>query len=70
MGITTTRTVRFTPEELRDIESFIKKNSFLDFSTLTRLAIAEYIRHPTLQISPIDPKRIKTKNARSGDSHV
>ena len=70
MGITTTRTVRFPPEELQDIETFLKKNKFLDFSTLSRLAIAEFIRNPKLEINPIVERNQKTKTLRLGDANV
>jgi len=67
---TKTRTVRLTTEELSDIENFLKKNQFLDFSTLTRLAVAQFIRNPILPVSPLEPKKFKTKVVRQRIAHV
>jgi hypothetical protein len=67
---TTTRTVRFTKEEIRDIESFLKQNPFFDFSALTRLAVAEYIRNPKLQVTPINLPQTKKKIIKQENSHV
>jgi hypothetical protein len=42
------KTVRFKEEEMERIESFLKENPALDFSTLIRLAVAKFITAPTL----------------------
>ncbi len=47
------RTVRFEKSELDKIDQFLKKNSFLDFSALTRLAINNFIENPTAQFRPL-----------------
>lgn len=47
------RTVRFNELELKRIEEFLKVNTFLDFSTLTRMALNEFIQNPTVQIKAI-----------------
>jgi len=47
------RTVRFKETDLELIEEFLKKNPFFDFSSLTRLAVLEFIKKPTLQITPV-----------------
>jgi oligoribonuclease (3'-5' exoribonuclease) len=69
MGNTTTRTVRFTAKEIEEIEVFLHENPFFDFSTLTRLAVAEFIRHPKLQVKAIKENPKKSKG-RQGDVHV
>lgn len=54
--ITTPRTVRFAQNELHEIEAFLRQNQFLDFSNLTRLAIAAFIRNPQIKIHPMEGK--------------
>jgi hypothetical protein len=49
----TVRTVRFDKNELGKIEEFLMRNPFLDFSSLTRMAINQFIKKPTVQIQPI-----------------
>ena len=51
----TIRTVRFRPEELRLIDKFLDQNEFLDFSTLARMAITEFVKNPSIQITAIKP---------------
>jgi len=50
------RTVRFRADEIRLIEEFLNSNPFFDFSTLTRLALREFIKNPSVQIKPIGTK--------------
>lgn len=50
---TNVRTVRFDDTQMKRIEEFLSRNSFLDFSSLTRLAIEQFIEKPTVQIKPI-----------------
>lgn len=50
------RTVRFGEKEAQRIEAFLRKNPFLDFSTLTRLAIARFIENPKLDLRPVPPQ--------------
>ena len=47
------RGVRFTEKEEALIEEFLKINPFLDFSTLAKLAILEFVRNPQLKILPV-----------------
>jgi hypothetical protein len=47
------RTVRFEKIEIEKIEAFLRKNSFLDFSSLARLAISRFVEHPNIQIRPL-----------------
>lgn len=51
------RTVRFDQKQLKRIEEFLRRNPFLDFSSLTRLAIDQFIEKPTVQIKPITRSR-------------
>jgi len=47
------RTVRFDDEQIKRIEEFLSRNPFLDFSSLTRMAIDQFVEKPTVQIKPI-----------------
>ena len=55
------RTVRFDKTEITKIEQFLRKNSFLDFSSLTRLALNHFIENPTAQIRPLNEKRSRSQ---------
>ncbi|MEQ1666662.1 MAG: hypothetical protein ABL927_14955 [Bdellovibrionales bacterium] len=55
-----TRAIRFSKTEETQIEEFLSKNSFFDFSSLARVAILGFIKKPTVSIQPI-----KTKQAPS-----
>ncbi len=52
-----TRTVRFEKLEADLIDRFLDENPFLDFSTVARLAISQFIQKPTLPIKAIPHKR-------------
>ncbi len=60
-----TKAVRFTQEEEKDIQVFLQENSFLDFSTLARLAIKKFIENPELEFKPIKPKS-KNQEQKNG----
>lgn len=60
---TVSRTVRFKTEELKLIDEFLKSNAFFDFSTLTRIALMEFIKNPSVQIKPVGAK-VGTPRAR------
>ncbi|MGE3759558.1 MAG: hypothetical protein AB7H97_17465 [Pseudobdellovibrionaceae bacterium] len=47
------RTVRFDDKQMKRIEEFLERNTFLDFSSLTRMAIDQFVQNPTVQILPI-----------------
>jgi len=61
--VSRTRAIRLSPEEEMQIEEFLKRNPFLDFSKVARMAILSFIKAPTLQISPIVqlPQKKKSK---------
>ena len=62
------RTVRFDKKDLQKIEEFLKQNSFLDFSSLARISINNFIENPTVQIKPLNnSQQIASKK---GDQHV
>jgi hypothetical protein len=62
------RTIRFKEDEIRLIEEFLDKNPFFDFSSLTRLAVSEFVKNPTLQIKAVTPKSPTNTKARSEKS--
>lgn len=47
------RGVRFSEVEERLIEEFLRKNSLLDFSTLAKAAIMEFIKKPQINLTPV-----------------
>lgn len=57
-----TKAVRFSEQEDKAIKEFLAKNSFLDFSTLARMAILNFIENPNLNLKPA--KIEKQKEAR------
>ena len=59
-----TRTVRFKKEEGDLIDEFLRRNPFLDFSTLARLSIARFIDNPELKI-----RRVESKSGRHDRRH-
>ena len=42
------KTVRFKEEEIETINSFLKENPSIDFSTLIRMAVEKFIKTPSL----------------------
>lgn len=46
------RTVRFTEEEARRIDQFLKSNPVFDFSKLTRLALDQFLESPKIELKP------------------
>ncbi len=61
---TNTRTIRFSDEDMRDIDKFLSENRIFDFSTLARVAIREFIENPVIEIKGIgelDPKKKKRR---------
>ena len=47
------RTVRFKREEVDLIERFLEVNPFFDFSSLTRVALTQFIQDPKLPLKAI-----------------
>lgn len=61
------RGIRFTDKEEAQIEEFLKKNPLLDFSTMVRLAILEFIKNPKFNLIPVKQSSVLTEdeNART-----
>lgn len=59
------RGVRFSDHEEKLIEEFLKKNSLLDFSTLAKVAILEFIKKPQINLVPVGkPSRKENRDVR------
>lgn len=59
------RGVRFSDKEERSIEEFLRKNPLLDFSTLAKIAILEFIKNPKINLIAIAPSgRRENKDVR------
>lgn len=64
------RTVRFKAEEIRLIEEFLKANPFLDFSTVTRLAVMQFIKSPNISIQPVTASSKGSTKRRDKDANI
>ncbi|MGE3263218.1 MAG: hypothetical protein AB7K68_15665 [Bacteriovoracia bacterium] len=59
------RGVRFSESEEKLIEEFLRKNTLLDFSTLAKVAILEFIRKPQINLTPVgSPSRKENRDVR------
>lgn len=47
------RGVRFSDAEEKLIGEFLKKNTLLDFSTLAKVAILEFVKKPQINLTPV-----------------
>jgi hypothetical protein len=56
-----TKAVRFSEEEDKAIKDFLKKNPFLDFSTIARMAILKFIENPEVQLTAV---KVQKENER------
>lgn len=48
-----TRAVRFSDSEEKKISDFLELNPLLDFSTLARISIMNFIENPEIKLNPI-----------------
>jgi hypothetical protein len=55
------RGIRFSDKEESMIEEFLEKNPLLDFSTLARVAILEFVKNPQINLIPIE-KSLEREN--------
>lgn len=62
--MTKTRAIRVSEQEEKLIQEFLKKNPFLDFSTLARLAIRRFIENPHLEVRGIK------SNSKKMEAHI
>ena len=60
------RAVRFSDQEEKEIQEFLKMNPLLDFSTLARMAISQFMKSPKFEITPLNNSLIKKKEKELG----
>ena len=65
-GMSRTRAIRFSAIEERQIEEFLRNNSFLDFSSMARLAILGFIKDPRITVRAVK----ETQASESERSHA
>lgn len=58
------RGIRFTDKEERLVKEFLAANPMLDFTTLAKIAILEFIKKPQLSLRPVGQRRKDPKNVR------
>ena len=57
------RGIRLSAEEEALVKEFLDKNPFFDFSSLTRVALKQFIKKPELKIWPVGhPKKDGAQN--------
>ncbi|MBN8542359.1 MAG: hypothetical protein J0L82_18355 [Deltaproteobacteria bacterium] len=61
------RAVRLSEHEEKLVQSFLKKNSLFDFTTLVRAALREFIKHPHMSLNAVQevPKKSKVSTKES-----
>lgn len=60
------RGIRFSEKEDKLVERFLKANPFLDFTTLAKIAILEFIKNPNLNLTAVsDDHKKGDRDARS-----
>lgn len=55
--MTKTRAIRFSENEEKLIQEFLKQNPFFDFSSLARTAIVTFIQDPRLSLKAVKSAR-------------
>lgn len=60
-----TKAVRFSDREEEMISDFLTKNPYFDFSTLTRMALLNFIQNPSLKLESTKLKSNKTVKIKS-----
>ena len=48
------RTIRIKSEDIELIDEFLEINPIFDFSSLTRIALMEFIKNPTVHITAVN----------------
>lgn len=56
-----TKAVRFSVEDEKLINEFLKKNPMFDFSMLARTAILQFIENPEVKLRPVNTHKRKNK---------
>ena len=51
-----TKAIRLSKDEEKLINEFLAKNPFFDFSSLTRMALLQFIQNPQISLQPVTTK--------------
>lgn len=65
---TKSRTLRLTLSEEKMIRDFLEANPFLDFSTLARMAITQFLRNPGPTFSTVSSDKTQTRSTQRGQN--
>jgi hypothetical protein len=60
-----TRAVRLPEEDEKLVAEFLKRNPIFDFSTLTRIALRQFISSPSVNLKAVVPEAKGRVNARN-----
>lgn len=63
-----TRAIRFSDSEEKQIEEFLTNNSFLDFSSMARLAILDFLRNPKITVRPVEQQGLSGGRSTKSDN--
>lgn len=54
-----TKAVRFSKEDEKLIQEFLKRNPMFDFSTMARVAIISFIKKPKIKLAGVSDRKAK-----------
>lgn len=57
------RAIRLSPAEEKQIQEFLRRNPFFDFSTVTRLALVRFMENPSLNLKAVPKDGLKSKRS-------
>ena len=65
MEKTIVKTIRFSEEEMKQINLLIENNPYLDFSTIVRMSISQFVSDPVINLGKRKSENKKhQRNAR------
>ena len=53
----TVKTIRFDKQDIKDIEKFLHQNPLIDFSTLVRMSVQNFIKNPDFKLNSISESK-------------
>lgn len=59
-----TKAVRFSDKEEQAISEFLEKNPLLDFSTLARFSIMNFIENPEIKLKAVTQNKTKSEQVK------
>jgi len=65
-----TKAVRFSEEEEKIINEFLRSNAFFDFSTLARMSIMNFVKNPEMKLNPVLKNKESNKLKSSAERIV